>query len=489
VDAWLRDASTPLETTEFQVDARLSERLVMFPRASAGSRAKTMVLGAALLACPCGLFAQHGGGGGHIGGTAAGGSGLSGGNRATGIETKDDLRTFHEIMAVQATREQKAAYAVMVKSTAAAGAELQSLEEQLGREKNASAGAGRDKTFDDAIETARTLNKKFLGGFSEEQKSGLKEITKRLIKTDAELGQLAGGLDQEVEANAASSQMISWAQNLGRALASFQHAQVDLGEEMSITASDNSQESTFNIPAVKNAVSVAHQKIAITTSGVVSKGQVQDGENTFAVRLSTDMSDLQLMIADVMRAALNRTDRCGERIEVRTAALTPQAPAGTVHAQLHYERWRCGTMFGRESMDELVEGNGTIEVKLMPAVAEDGTLRFAAQIGRVDADGLLGESLRSGALGEMLRDEITESVLSVLRQGEDFKAALPAGTRRYATLQRAQFEGTGSGRLNMLLDGEIRVSNENLAALTSELKEQSSRSPERSSARPELMSR
>ena len=449
----------------------------------------TIFVLATLLVCPCAMMAQRGGAGGHIGGPAAGGNGLSGGNRATGIDTKDDLSTFHEIMAVQATREQKAAYAVMVKSTVAAGVELQSLEEQLGKEKNASAVANRDKTFDDAIETARTLNKKFLGGFSEEQKSGLKEITKRLIKTDAELGQLASGLDQEVEANAASSQMVGSAQNLAHALASFQSAQVDLGEEMSITASDNSQESSFYIPAVKNEVRVANQKIAITTSGVVSKGRVQGGENTLPVQVSADMSDLQLSIGDVMRSALNRTDRCGDRVEVRTAALTPQGPAGAVDVQLHYERWRCGTMFGRETMDELVEGSGALEVKLMPAVAEDGTLRLAAQIGRVDGEGLIGDSLRSGALGETLRNEISESVLAILRQGGGFTAALPAGTRRYATLRRAQFEGTGSGRLNMLLDGEIRVSNENLAALTSELKQQSSQSPERSSSRPELMSR
>ncbi len=68
---------------------------------------------AALLAYPCAMVAQHGGGGGRIGGASAGGGGLSGGNRATGIENKDDLRGFHEIMAVQATSEQKIAYAVM----------------------------------------------------------------------------------------------------------------------------------------------------------------------------------------------------------------------------------------------------------------------------------------------------------------------------------------------------------------------------------------
>jgi hypothetical protein len=144
-------------------------------------------------------------------------------------------------------------------------------------------------------------------------------------------------------------------------------------------------------------------------------------------------------------------------------------------------------MFGKQNMNEIVEGNGTIEVKLIPAVADDGTLRLMAQIGHVDAEGLVGELLRSETLGEALRNKISDSVLSTLRQGGDFKAALPTGARTYATLRRAQFQGTGSGRLIAVLDGDIRVSNENLTALTTELKERSS--PEGTTARPELMAR
>ena len=148
------------------------------------SALKTMILAATLLASPCALFGQHGGGGGHIGGPAAGGGGLSGGNRATGIENKDDLRSFHEIMAVQATSEQKIAYAAMLKSTAIASIELKAFIEQLRKDNNTPEVASHDKTLEDAIETARMLNRKFVEGFSEAQKSGLKEITKRLAKTD-----------------------------------------------------------------------------------------------------------------------------------------------------------------------------------------------------------------------------------------------------------------------------------------------------------------
>ena len=458
----------------------------MFRRVGSGSGLKTVVLGAALLAYPFTSFAQHGGGGGHIGGSAAGGGGLSSGNHASGVENKDDLRDFHEIMAVQASNEQKAAYAVMVKSTAAASAQLQGFVALLDKENNASEIAKHDKSFADAIEAALILNKKFIEGFSEAQKSGLKEITKRLGKADSELAQTARSLDQQVEANAAIAQMAGTARSVEGVLTGFQREQADLGDEMSISSPNGNSDVAFDIPTVKSKINFADQAFSITTSGTISKPVAVAGQNSFAMELTADMSDLQETITDVLHAKLDTSDRCGERIALQTAALTPQEPASLVVAQLHYERWTCATMFGRESMNEIVEGNGTIEVKLTPAVAEDGSLHLSAKIDRIEAEGLIGDLLRSDALGNALRDRISDSVLSALQQGADFKAALPAGTRTYATLQRAKFQGTGLGKLLGVFDGEIRVSNENLTAVTRELQQRSLQSAE---ARPELTAR
>jgi hypothetical protein len=198
------------------------------------------------------------------------------------------------------------------------------------------------------------------------------------------------------------------------------------------------------------------------------------------------MSDLQQTITDVLHAKLDTSDRCGERIALQTAALAPQEPASLVVVQLHYERWTCATMFGRQSMNEIVEGNGTVEVKLIPAVAQDGSLRLSAKIDRIDGEGLVGDLLRSDTLGNTLRETISDSVLSALQQGADFKAALPAGARSYATLRRAKFQGTGAGKLVAVFDGDIRVSNENLTAVTRELQERSLQSAEQ---RPELTAR
>ena len=450
---------------------------------------KTIVLGAMMLLYPCAIFAQHGGGGGRVGGPSAGGGGLSSGNHATGVDAKDDLRDFHEILAVQASSEQKAAYAAMLKSTVAASAKLQGFIAVLGKENNASDLANRDKSFEEAIDVARTLNKKFLEGFSEAQKSGLKEITKRLGKADSELAQQAKALDQEVEANAAGAQMSGTARSLEGALTGFQREQTDLGEEMSIATSSNNPDVAFNLPTARNTVNFANQAVIVTTAGAISKGVENGGQNLFEMELTADMSDLQQTIASVLHAQLDKADQCGERIALQTASLTPQESIGLVVAQLHYERWTCTTMFGRQNMNEIVEGNTTIEVKLTPAVAVDGTLQMAAQLGRIDAEGLVAELLRSGALGEWLRDKIADSTLTALHQGADFNMALPDGTRKYATLKRAKFQGTGSGKLIAVLDGDIRVPNTNLAAVTHALQERSLQSAEGSSDRPELMAR
>jgi hypothetical protein len=394
---------------------------------------------------------------------------MGSGGRATGIENKDELKDFHEVLAVQASSEQVAAFSEMLKNTAAAAGELKTFEEQLEKPGSASSLAGRDKSLEDTLESARILNKKFLEGFSSAQKTGLKIVTKRLIKTDSELAQQAKAVDLAVEANEAVTQLANSAQNLERVFSSFQRAQFDLGEEMSIQASANSQDLTFNLTPIQNKVAVANQTITVPIAGVVSKSSAQGSQNVFAVDVTADMSDLQLNIADLLRAQLNKGDRCGERIAIRTADLSPQGSAGMVVVQLHFERWACTTSFGHEAVNEIVEGNGTMEVRLTPSVAEDGTVRLISQIGQVNSGGLIGDLLRSGTLGESMRDKIAESISTVMRQGGDFKTALPAGARSYATLRRAQFQGTGSGKLMAVLEGDIRVSNEQAGGLTTEL--------------------
>ena len=444
----------------------------MFGRGSGGSRFQAIVLGAVLLPCPGALFAQHGGGG-RVGGGLAGGTGLSQGNHASGIDEKDDLKDFHQVLAVQATGDQIIAYVQMLKSTAVAETELQGFLDVLskdlpGKADNGAEVGSRGTALGQAIEKARSENKNFLDGFSDAQKSGLKEIIKRLIKADSELAQPAKALDLAVEAKAAVPALTSSAQSLQHALSSFQHDQLDLGEEMSIAIANSGQQFAFNLPPVKISIAYGNQPIDVITSGLVSKGAAEGGQNTFKLELTADLSDLQHEITQVLRDQLEKADRCGEQITIRNATLTPAEPASLVNVQLHFERWAC---FGKGPGTEMAEGNATIEVKLTPAVGEDGSLRLVPEMKRIDAEGLVGELLRSALLGETLRDEIKESLLEVVRQSGDFKTTLPPAATGYAKLQRAQFQGTGSGKLMVVLDGEIRVSDEKAMSLSSELKE------------------
>ncbi len=425
-----------------------------------------LVLGVALLSHPCAMLAQRGAGGGRTGGGTAGGGGLSSTGSPTGVDVKDDLKDFHEVLAVQATSRQIVQYAAMMKSTEAANAELKNFVDQLGKN-TAAELATRSTAVDQAIEKARTENKKFLDGFSDPQKFGLKEITRRLFKADADLSQQARALDLELrDPKSAAQSIVASAQNLGHTLTNFQNQQRGLGEEMSIVTGNNGQDPAFDLPPVKNLVNFANQAITITTSGVISKAAAEGGENTFKLQLTADLSDLQRNLTDVLRAQLDNNDRCGERIRIQDAALSSSEPASQVTLQLHVERWTC---LGREA-NEMAEGNATIEVKLSPSIGEDGALRLSPRIAHVDAQGLIGDWLRSGSLGETMRDTIAESLLSVLRQGEDLKTTLPSATRGNSKLQRARFQGTGSGKVLAVFDGEIRMSNEQVMSFTSELK-------------------
>jgi hypothetical protein len=446
----------------------------MFRKANLISGIKTVLLGASLLAYPCSMLAQHGGGAVGRGGESGGG--LSGPNGiASGVSTKDELKDFHEVLAVQATGEQVIQFAAMVKISEAASAELRSFREDLGKENSGSGLAGRGATLDQVLEKARAENRKFLDALSDRQKSGLKEVVKRLAKADSDLEQQAKVLDQvEADAKAVGQQIAASAENLDRALTSFRSQQADLGQEMSIGAANSGQEFAFHLAPVKSSINFRNQPVVITTSGVISPGAAEGGQNTFKLELAADLSDLQDNVTAVLAAQLNKAETCGERIGIRDAALSPRDPAVLVVVQLHYERWAC---FGRDSVNEMAEGNGTIEMKLTSAVGEDGTLRLVPEVVRIDAEGLIGELLRSGSLGDAVRDAVVQSVQSTVRQGGDFKVNLPAAAQGYATLRHAQFEGTGAGRVIAVLDGEIRVSNDKATALTSELRGRSS-SPE-----------
>jgi len=53
----------------------------------------------------------------------------------------------------------------------------------------------------------------------------------------------------------------------------------------------------------------------------------------------------------------------------------------------------------------------------------------------------------------------------------DLGATLPSAIQGYATIQTAQFKNAGAGRLMVILDGEVRITNEQVQALSKQVKE------------------
>lgn len=425
-----------------------------------------------LFVYPCGLSAQRGAGGGRTGGGLAGGGGLSGGSNAgAGLDAKDDLKDFHATLAVQATSQQLIQYGSILKSTTDAGAQLQGLQILLANDNNGKAElVARGGALRQTLEKIRSENKAFLEGFSEKQKSGLKEAVKKLTKSDSELEQQANAFDRQIdETKSAGTQrigapIIDAAQGLERVLAVFRTEELNLGTEMSIAAPDGRVNFTLNLSPVKSSLMFAGQAVSVMTSGTISKGTAQAGKNVFALELTADLSDLQQSFTEVLRAELDQSNQCGERVAVQSAVLTPLPPAGVASAKVHYERWAC---FGRDT-NEIVEGDGTFEVKLTPAIGKDGAIELTPQTGRVEAEGLLGDLLRSGSLGEMLRNKIAEALLPVVRNDSNYKAMLPAAAQGDITVRSAHFEGTGLGKLSAVWMDEIQLSDQQASLLTEE---------------------
>jgi hypothetical protein len=306
-------------------------RGVSFPTISA------LILGSAFLAGPAPATAQR-----HGGGASSGGAGLWGYSRPDGVDEKDSLKDFHNALAVQATGPQITEFQALTKITENAQAELEAFVPQLGKQQSTS-----DSTLDAAlarsIENARAANKNFVARFSEPQKSGLKEITKRLDKSDSDLEQEQAKLHQSLQAGAAAAESAIHAQNIEKALAEFSSQQVALGREMGIVLA-NGQDLTFHLPAVKSLVTIDNRSISVAVSGELSQVAAANGQRTFNLEMLADLSDFQQNIGALLHTQLDSSNQCGERLTLRRALLTPAEPSSHLMLQLHYERWSCGRM-------------------------------------------------------------------------------------------------------------------------------------------------
>jgi hypothetical protein len=422
-----------------------------------------LILAIALAVAPGKLLAQHGGGGGR--GMSAGGP-----NRPSGVGTKDDLQDFHRLVALQATPEQKAMFVRVLQDGQEASQQLKALRDRLQQPASADLPEGASH-LDQAIEKAHTSNQGFVASFSPAQKSGLKDITKKLLKTDLNLARQTRDLSQAIQlAGAVNERALNSLAEIEKMLADFQSGQQLLAGEMSIALPSSAQDLVFTIPAVTNSIDMAGQTIAIVASTSLLRASGDDDRN-FRFKLSADLSDVQREISGILQMQIDRSPPCGERLTIRRATLVPLGTAGLVRTQVHYERWLCAPGQGSGSPVELASGDGTIEIKVVPFVGPDSGLRLAPEIGHVEADGSLREMLSSGALGGVLRDQITATILSALQRGTDLKAGFPPAAQGLASLEKAQFQEQGGGRLSLDLEGRLQFSEEQGKQVAAQLKQ------------------
>jgi hypothetical protein len=228
---------------------------------------------------------------------------------------------------------------------------------------------------------------------------------------------------------------------------------------------------TFKIPPVKIPLKIKDQQVTIVASGLVTMAPKVHGLNVVNLDLTADLADLQQNLTPLLAAALDKDNHCADRIQIQDATITPMEPASLVIVQLHYERWACVKLFGKQQVQKLIGGNAVIQVKLTPSVGEDHTeLRLTPELGPIQADGTLGELLRAGDVGEILRDKIQDAILTAMQKGLDLGAILPPAIQGDVTIQDARFTDAGSGRLIVTLDGLVQITDDQLQDLEKQLK-------------------
>ena len=239
-----------------------------------------------------------------------------------------------------------------------------------------------------------------------------------------------------------------------------------------LAPSAGAQNLSYKIPPVKIPFKVKEQTIAITASAVITLVSMEKDEAVLKLELTADLADLQHNMTGLLSAQLDKDDHCGDRITIEHATLVPAEPASVATVQLHYERWACVKVFGKQQTKKLVSGEALIPIKLTPGVEQDNTeLRLVPEVGRIQADGSLGELLRSGAVGEMIREKIRTAILSAREIGTNLSATLPPAAQGHVTIENAEFKEAGAGRLLVVLAGKIRISKEQMQMLSRQVKE------------------
>ncbi len=195
-------------------------------------RASVSAIAVLLLLFPLAVLGQHGG---RHGGSTGGGGGT------TTPADDPDTATFKHAVAVQASEEQTAQFRRMIKSTEAAQQQAHDLQELSSKAGDLEGLTSKATGLADSVEEAQSENRAFRRSLSDSQEAGLKNLTKKLTKSDSAVSKAAKAMSQQLEQSTVDSQRLARAAaNLEKALAEFQSDQLNLGKEMGIETHENS---------------------------------------------------------------------------------------------------------------------------------------------------------------------------------------------------------------------------------------------------------
>jgi hypothetical protein len=388
----------------------------------------------------------------------------------------DDAKIAH-LMAVQASGDQSAAFLTITKVTDDATKQLKAFRNLQQSAAPLERISKQGDQLEELLNKARAGNRNFVAALSPAQESGLREPLRKLAKADADLEREIKNLDRVLDPKPDSKQLAAATASLERALTAFQNEQLALGGEMSALPLAEKHEVAFNLEPFTGSMELGGQALSIPAAGAIALPNTEPNSlrslaaasDTYSVRFVADLSDLQDNITAILRSVLNQGGRCGQRVEIKEAILVPQPPAALVTTHLHYERWIC--LPGTGTATELADSDGSIELKLTPTLDANGTVQLSSQNSRVDAQGLLRDALLTGDLGDGVREQITASVLAALRKGAEVKNTLPPAALPSAMLEKARFKDAGTGHLNLVLDGQLKLAGESTKQFAAQLRQ------------------
>jgi hypothetical protein len=145
-----------------------------------------------------------------------------------------DMASFKHAIAVQATDQQIAQFRRMIQSTEYAQRQAIDLEHSGAKASDSVELFSKANALQDSVEEAQSENRDFRRSLSDSQEAGLKDLTKKLSKSEAVVSKDTKAISQELEWKVDPARLANAAAHLGKALSGFQTAQLNLGKEMGI---------------------------------------------------------------------------------------------------------------------------------------------------------------------------------------------------------------------------------------------------------------